>query len=139
MLRTFRRHGQDCVCQRSLCCGKVFPRTAVGLDDPARQLPGLCRAKHDGVAFHSYAQAVVLNDAVGIGVIGGDGRFQPVFSGFEYALPLRPIQGMKLLANACGQFPGRFPGERDPKDLLRPHQSIGHQPHDAVGHGLGLS
>ena len=139
MFRTFGCHGEYGVGQRRFRRRQVFPGPLIGLNDPARQLPGLGCAEHDGVALHSDSQSVVLHDPVGIGVVGGNCGFQPVFTGFKGALPLRAVQRQELLPDASCQLAGRLAGKGDPEDLFRANQSVSDQPHHAVGHGLGLA
>ena len=89
-------------------------------------------------------QAVLADERSRVGVVRGHlGRDHPKrlahLRGGHLVEGAAGRQGRQSFANALTQLAGRLARERQPQHLFGPHESVGHQPHDAGGHGLGFS
>ena len=112
---------------------------------PVRQLPHARLAEQPGRRFHGQAQPVLTEQRSRVGVVGADGRLVGQHRGPQLTGRVDPVeqrgtgQHAQPGADAGGELLGGLAGERQPEHLLGVHELVGHQPHDARGHGLGLA
>ncbi len=109
--------------------------------DGAHEPVGVRASEQPRLRFHADPQAVVPDERAGVGVVRGHrGAAQvlglPVEAG---DLEAGAQQGVHAPIDPLGELTGRLPGERDAEDLVRAHETVGHEPDHAVGHGGGLA
>ncbi len=106
-----------------------------GGDDVAGELPAAGLGDHAGVGFDADADAVFGDQARGVRVVGGDGRFAVERGEFGESFG----EFAEFAADAGGQFGGGFAGEGQAEDVFGADDAVGDEPDDAVGHGGGLA
>ena len=107
-------------------------------DDAKSQLPQLCFAEQPGIGLDRQQQAVLAQQRARECVIGADGRgvvgrVEPAGDDPRAREPGQPG------ANPAQQLTRRLTGERQAEHLTRRGIAVGHQPHHARGHRLGLA
>ncbi len=112
--------------------GEGGVRARGGAQDAGGELEAGGVGEEPGGGLEADAQAVLLEELAGEGVVGGDARLAVLVLGGDAGLAEGP-------ADALGQLAGGLVGERQAQDLLGGDLARADEPDDARGHDRGLA